>query len=62
LFRLPKSGRSRLTVIEKIDGVNVLESPLLEAFRDAGFGSDYRGLVDVRPPGTGASDKGRRRA
>ncbi|MEE4163409.1 MAG: crosslink repair DNA glycosylase YcaQ family protein [Woeseiaceae bacterium] len=51
LRRLPKGNRKSLLVIEKIDGVNVLESPLLEAFRAADFGIDYRGLIDVRPPG-----------
>ena len=52
LFDLPRGNRKGLLVIEKIDGVNVLESPLLETFRSAGFGADYRGLVDVRPPGS----------
>jgi ATP-dependent Lhr-like helicase len=62
LFRLPRTGRSKLTVVEKIDGVNVLESPFLEDFRNAGFGTDYRGLVDVRPPGSETKDAVNRRA
>ncbi|MEM6513817.1 MAG: DEAD/DEAH box helicase [Pseudomonadota bacterium] len=36
-----------MLVIEKIDGVDVVHSPLLPAFREAGFVSDYRGLIDV---------------
>ena len=36
-----------MLVIEKIDGVDVIHSPLLPAFREAGFVSDYRGLIDI---------------
>jgi len=61
LRNLPKGTRKGLLVIEKIDGINVLESPLLPAFKAADFGTDYRGLVDVRPPGRSAvRDSGRR--
>ncbi len=59
---LPKGNRKGMLVIEKIDGVNVLESPLLEAFRSADYGSDYRGLVDVRPPGVTRLKNEQRRA
>ena len=62
LRELPKGNRKGLLVIEKIDGVNVLESPLLESFREADFGSDYRGLVDVRAPGATPSRERERRA
>ncbi len=58
LRRLPRGSRKGLLVVEKIDGVNVLESPLLDAFVGEGFGSDYRGLVDLRPPGTTSREAG----
>ncbi len=51
LRHLPRVGSRSLLVIEKIDGRPVAESPLVEQFRQAGFATDYRGLVDVRPPG-----------
>jgi len=51
LRHLPKTGRRSLLVIEKIDGVAADESPLLENFRDAGYALDYRGLIDLQPPG-----------
>ena len=45
-----------MLVIEKIDGLPATESPLLDRFKAAGYALDYRGLVDVRPPGlVGAS-------
>ncbi|MEM8817348.1 MAG: DEAD/DEAH box helicase [Pseudomonadota bacterium] len=58
LRNLPRGTRRGLLVIEKIDGVNVLESPLLPAFKTAEFGTDYRGLVDVRPPGQSPKQPG----
>ena len=62
LRNLPRGTRKGLLVIEKIDGVNVLESPLLPAFKAADFGTDYRGLVDVRPPGRGSVRDAEQRA
>ena len=54
LRHLPLGGRRSLLVIETIDGVAATDSPLLERFREAGYGLDYRGLIDVRPPGASA--------
>ena len=54
LRHLPRTGRHRLLVIEKIDGQPVSESPLAARFLAADFASDYRGLVDVRPLGRAA--------
>ncbi|MDJ0939329.1 MAG: DEAD/DEAH box helicase [Woeseiaceae bacterium] len=51
LRTLPKTGRQGLLVIETIDGDVAAESPLVEHFRSAGFATDYRGLIDVQPPG-----------
>ncbi len=62
LRTLPKGNRKGLLVIEKIDGINVLESPLLETFRQAGFDTDYRGLIDMLPPGTSAVSEIKSRA
>lgn len=47
LRHLPRGTSRGMLVIEKVDGVNVAESPLADAFRDAGFARDYRGLIDV---------------
>ena len=52
LRRLPKGSSRSMLVIQKIDGIEVTESPLLQQFREAGFASDYRGLIDVLPPGS----------
>ena len=41
---------------EKIDGVDVGQSTLLETFRQAGYAPDYRGLIDIRPPGSASGD------
>jgi ATP-dependent Lhr-like helicase len=49
LRRLPRTGRRSLLVIERVDGVPAPESDLLAAFREAGYGPDYRGLIDLRP-------------
>ncbi|MGR8921518.1 MAG: Lhr family helicase, partial [Gammaproteobacteria bacterium] len=57
LRHLPRRGGHGMLVIEKIDGTKVTESPLLEPFRNAGFATDYRGLIDVRPPGASRPDK-----
>ena len=46
LRTLPR-GRG-LLVVEKIDGIPVAESTLVEDFRRAGFSTDYRGLIDIR--------------
>ena len=54
LRHLPKGTSRSMLVIQKIDGVAVSESPLLPQFREAGFASDYRGLIDVMPPGSPA--------
>jgi ATP-dependent Lhr-like helicase len=54
LRTLPKGSARGLLVIRTIDGLDVADSPLADAFRRAGFVSDYRGLVDARPPGTPA--------
>ena len=43
---LPRNGR-RLPLIEKVDGLPVLESPMLDRLLAAGFRRDYRGLVAV---------------
>jgi ATP-dependent Lhr-like helicase len=43
LHRLP--GQRRSLVIEKIDGVPAVESPLCGVLRSCGFESDYRGLA-----------------
>ncbi|MDX1516730.1 MAG: DEAD/DEAH box helicase, partial [Woeseiaceae bacterium] len=51
LRHLPRGTARGLLVIEKIDGVNVADSGLLAQFRNAGYATDYRGLIDVQPPG-----------
>ena len=33
------------------------ESPWLETFRAAGFATDYRGLIDTRPPDAGRAGR-----
>jgi ATP-dependent Lhr-like helicase len=49
LHELPRSGRRRLLVVEKVDGVAVLESELRPLLAESGFVADYRGMVaDVR--------------
>lgn len=45
LHRLPRAGRRRLLLIERIDGVPVYESPYVELLRRSGFESDYKGMV-----------------
>jgi ATP-dependent Lhr-like helicase len=45
LHDLPRAGRRRSLVIEKIDGVAVDKSPYHEALLQTGFVSDYRGLA-----------------
>ena len=40
-----------MLVIRKIDGDEVKHSNLLPRFLDAGYISDYQGLIDARPPG-----------
>lgn len=47
LHDLPRAGRQRLLVVERVDGVPVQESPLASALRAAGFVSDYRGMTAV---------------
>ena len=44
LTRLSRGGRSKLLVIERVDGLPVQESPLAGDLRAAGFVSDYRGM------------------
>ncbi len=49
LESLPRAGRRRLLVVEKIDGVPVLESPLRPLLARRGFVADYRGMtLDAR--------------
>ncbi len=45
LCRLPRGTRRGLLVVERVDGVAVSQSILLNHFLDAGFTTDYRGLV-----------------
>ncbi len=52
LRHLPKGSTRGMLVIEKIDGIAAEDSPLRQVFLDAGYASDYRGLIDVQPPGT----------
>lgn len=59
LRTLPRGKSRSMLVIEKIDGIGVMDSPLLDAFRNAGFSKDYRGLIDDQPIGTLASGNGR---
>ncbi len=51
LRHLPKRASRGMLVIEKIDGVPASDSLLLDDFRAAGYALDYRGLIDVQPPG-----------
>ena len=48
LRHLPKERGRGMLVIEKVDGIAVSDSPIVESFRSAGFANDYRGLIDVR--------------
>ena len=45
LGRLPRRGRRRSLIVEKVDGVPVRESVLYDLLVRSGFISDYRGLV-----------------
>jgi len=54
LRHLPRAGRRGALVIDKIDGKAAAESALLGAFCDAGYQLDYRGLIDIQPPGVRA--------
>ncbi len=45
LVQLPRGGRRRYFVIQRIDGVPAQESPLKERLLRAGFESDYKGLA-----------------
>ena len=45
LGRLPRRGRKRPLIVEKVDGVPVRESDHYDALVRSGFISDYRGLV-----------------
>ena len=51
LRQLPKGATRRTLVIKKIDGEEVTRSPLLERFLQAGYATDYQGLIDITPPG-----------
>ena len=57
LRHLPKGTGQGMLVIDKIDGVPAADSPLLGDFRAADFAVDYRGLIDVRPPGVSRSGR-----
>ncbi|MEJ2534711.1 MAG: DEAD/DEAH box helicase, partial [Gammaproteobacteria bacterium] len=52
---LPRAALKGALTIEKIDGRPAQQSALAEAFRRAGFESDYRGLMDARTPDFGVS-------
>ncbi len=45
LIGLVKDGRLRKLELARIDGVDVMESPHVDALREAGFVDGYRGLV-----------------
>jgi ATP-dependent Lhr-like helicase len=51
LRNLPRGTSRGTRVIEKIDGMAAEDSPLRQAFTEAGYVSDYRGLIDAAPPG-----------
>ena len=53
LRTLPRTATKGALVIEKIDGRSAQESPHAETFRAAGFGNDYRGLMDGEAPDFG---------
>ncbi|MCG6863296.1 MAG: DEAD/DEAH box helicase [Chromatiaceae bacterium] len=55
---LPKSGGRGMLVIDNIDGQPASESPLIGSFRAAGYELDYRGLIDIRPPGSTGNSHG----
>ena len=52
LRHLPSGATRGMLVIDKIDGQDVTASALRQRFLEAGFATDYRGLIDVRPPGS----------
>ncbi len=60
LRHLPAGSARGLLVIRKIDGVEVTKSAMLEPFLSAGFATDYRGLIDVQPPGRPGSGQAAR--
>jgi ATP-dependent Lhr-like helicase len=51
---LPRTGRRGALVVDRIDGLPAAESPCLAVFRNAGYQLDYRGLIDLQPPGVHA--------
>ncbi len=51
LRHLPRGTSRGMLVIRKIDGEEVTRSALLERFLDAGYVTDYQGLIDAAPPG-----------
>ena len=57
LRHLPKGLSRGMLVIRKIDGVEVTDSGYLEQFRNAGYATDYRGLIDTRPPGSAGAER-----
>jgi ATP-dependent Lhr-like helicase len=58
LRHLPRGAMRGLLVVERVDGVPAVDSPLLESFSAAGYALDYRGLVDIRPPGLSHGGQG----
>jgi len=60
LPRAPAAGRKRM-LIQHIDGLPALESPLREALLAVGFETDYDALVPARVSGDAASRRGRGR-
>ncbi len=53
LRHLPRGATRGLLVIEKVDGIAAVDSPLVDQFKQAGYSPDYRGLIDLQAPGTG---------
>ncbi len=58
LTHLPVRGRRGRLALEEVDGVPVLDSPLLGALLEAGFVRDYRALVPGPEGGTGPGPRG----
>jgi len=60
LRRLPRGTSRGMLVIENVDGVAVSDSALCGVLERAGFGRDYRGLIDLGAPESAASPLRRR--
>ncbi len=57
LRHLPKGAARGMLVIRKIDGEEVTRSKLLDRFLQAGYATDYQGLIDTLPPGVTPSER-----